>query len=212
MMSGLRIWILGICMGLFALCANTANAAQTILIVGDSLSAGYGIDKTKSWPTLLSAQFSKNRQQVTIVNESISGETAAGAARRIDALLEQYQPSVVIIELGANDGLKGTPIARIKQNLSRIIDSAKKTYASVLLIGMQLPPNYGERYSLAFHQLFGDLAKAKDIALVPFLFKDIMTKPDMFQSDNLHPTEKAQPILLNTIYPALKPLLKTAKK
>jgi len=215
MMSFLRMWLFGLCMSIVGFTANAASqtgTTNTLLIVGDSLSAGYGIDRAKAWPALLSARLTKERQNITLVNESISGETAAGAARRIDRLLTQYRPSGVIIELGANDGLRGTPVARIKRNLDHMIEQSKKANAAVLLVGMQLPPNYGERYSKAFYQMFETLAKEQNIAIVPFFFKSIMGKAGMFQNDNIHPTEKAQPLLLDTIYPTLKPLLKPIKK
>ena len=144
--------------------------------------------------------------------KGISGETAGAAARRMEAVLTRYRPAIVIIELGANDGLRGMPITQIKKNLETMINQAKKAHAAVLLVGLQLPPITVNGTARAFYQMFSELAKTHDVALVPFLFENIMEKTGMFQSDNMHPTEKAQPILMNTIYTALKPFWKNSRQ
>jgi acyl-CoA thioesterase-1 len=179
--------------------------AETIMVFGDSLSAAYGIPREAGWVSLLQQELQRNRKNLQVVNASISGETTAGGLQRIAAALRQHQPAIVILELGANDGLRGTPVADIEANLAALIRQARKARARVLLLGMRLPPNYGADYTARFEAMYAKLAQRYHIALVPFFLKDVA--PEQFQADNLHPTAQAQPHILNTVWQGLKPLL-----
>ena len=189
-----------------------AAPQRSILVFGDSLSAAYGIAQPRGWVALLAERLKRERPDYSVANASISGETTAGGASRFARALEQHKPAVVILALGANDGLRGLPIAQMKQNLSRMIGEAQKAGARVLLVGMRLPPNYGPDYTRAFESAFGELAKAHNNALVPFLLEDIAEKDSYFQPDRIHPTEAAQPLMLDRVWKALLPLLKNEKQ
>ncbi|MEW5903135.1 MAG: arylesterase [Pseudomonadota bacterium] len=192
---------------IFSLCLllpSAALATKNILVFGDSLSAGYGIARSAAWPTLLQAEVAELGYEV--VNASISGETTAGGLRRIERALTEHRPAIVIVELGANDGLRGTPLQETEQNLDTIIRRAKKAHAQVLLLGMQLPPNYGPTYTQRFRELYPKLAKRHRIALVPFMLDGI--PPEQFQADNLHPNAVAQSQILANLRPSLHPLLR----
>jgi acyl-CoA thioesterase-1 len=189
-----------------------AAPQRSILVFGDSLSAAYGIAQSRGWVALLAERLKRERPDYSVANASISGETTAGGASRFARALEQHQPVVVILALGANDGLRGLPIEQMKQNLSRMIGEARKAGARVLLVGMRLPPNYGPDYTRAFESAFGELAKAHNSALVPFLLEDIADKDSYFQPDRIHPTEAAQPLMLERVWKALLPLLKNEKQ
>lgn len=178
---------------------------MNILVFGDSLSAGYGIARDDSWGSLLQTTLKKTHPQYEVVNASISGETTAGGVRRIGRALQEHRPAIVIVELGANDGLRGTPLIEAEKNLDKIIEQAKKANARVLLLGVQIPPNYGLDYAKRFRALYPKLAKKHGIALVGFMLKDI--PPEQFQADNLHPNAAAQPQILQNVLPALTPLL-----
>ena len=193
-----------------ALLASSSNAlaARTILVYGDSLSAAYGISQSRSWVALLAERIKQQRLDYSVANASISGETTAGGAARIRATLEREKPAVVVVALGANDGLRGLPVAQMHANLDAIIRSAQSAGARVVLAGMKLPPNYGAQYTSAFERTFQDLARARQVALVPFLLDGIAENRDLFQPDNLHPTEQAQPQILDTVWKRLAPLLK----
>lgn len=182
-----------------------AAAQPTILVFGDSLSAAYGIPREAGWVSLLQQELQRSHPQYKVVNASISGETTTGGLQRIDAALRQHSPSIVILELGANDAMRGTPIADIEANLAALIRQTRKARARVLLLGMQLPPNYGADYASRFKALYPKLAKQYHMALVPFFLEDIA--PEQFQADNLHPTAQAQPLILHTVWQKLKPLL-----
>jgi acyl-CoA thioesterase-1 len=182
-----------------------AQAAKNILLFGDSLSAGYGIERDDSWASLLQQELKKSRPEYEVVNASISGETTAGGLRRISKALQQHKPAVVVVELGANDGLRGGAIPEMKKNLDRIITQAQKANARVLLLGIQLPPNYGQDYTRKFRAVYPALAKQHDIALVPFMLEGV--KPEQFQADNLHPNAEAQPGIMRHILHSLIPLL-----
>lgn len=194
---------------LFALlaAAPSALAAKTILVMGDSLSAGYGIRPEQAWPALLDRRLSEKHLDYNVVNLSISGETTAGGRSRMVEALRKHQPSVVILALGANDGLRGLPIVQMRGNLNAMVDSAKKSGAQVLLAGMRLPPNYGP-YAEQFGQSFAEIAKTKKTALLPFLLEPAASRPELFQADRLHPTAEAQPLLLEHVWPKLQPLLR----
>jgi acyl-CoA thioesterase-1 len=194
---------------LFALLVITpsAFAAKTILVMGDSLSAGYGIRPEQAWPSLLQGRLNELRLDYNVANLSISGETSAGGRSRFAAALKEHKPAVVILALGANDGLRGLPLKQMSGNLETMISSARKSGARVLLAGMRLPPNYGP-YAEQFFQRFGDIAKSEKTAYLPFLLEPVATRPELFQADRLHPTADAQPLLLEHVWPALRPLLK----
>jgi len=183
-------------------------AAKTILVYGDSLSAGYGIARDRGWVRLLEKRLAADGYDYSVANASISGETTSGGLARIEEVLRRVRPSVVILELGANDGLRGLPIVDMKRNLAAMIVRAKKAGARVLLIGMRLPPNYGPDYTGAFAGAFGELARRERVALVPFLMQGMATRRELFQSDGLHPTAAGQPLLLDNVWPRLRPLLR----
>jgi len=185
--------------------SNSAHAAKTILIFGDSLSAGYGIARNDSWGSLLQTSLQKTHPLYEVVNASISGETTSGGVRRIGKALNEHHPVVVIVELGANDALRGTPLSETEKNLNDIILKAKKANAKVLLLGIQIPPNYGPDYTKRFTALYPKMAKKHKVSLVGFMLKDI--PPEQFQADNLHPNAIAQPQILKNVLPNLTPLL-----
>ena len=192
---------------LLILPASPALAAKTILVFGDSLSAGYGIRQDAAWPALLARRLQERKLDYSVVNASISGETTSGGRARIDALLDRHAPAVVIVALGSNDGLRGLPVATLRENLEAIAGAAQKRQARVLIVGQRLPPNYGH-YAATFHAVFGEVARTRKTAFVDFLLDGVATRPELFQSDNLHPTAEAQPILLDTVWRGLEPLLK----
>ena len=185
---------------------HAAYAAKNILVFGDSLSAGYGIAVEESWPSLLQQELKRSRSKFDIVNASISGETALGGRQRIAKALRQHRPAIVIVELGVNDGLRGLGTADIEANLGEIIGQANHSGARVLLIGMKLPPNYGEAYITQFQNVFSRLAREHDIRLLPFLLESVT--PEQFQADNLHPVAAAQPQIMRNVMQTLKPLLR----
>ena len=187
--------------------SSAAHAARTILVFGDSLSAGYGIRQDLAWPALLAKRLQERQLDYNVINASISGETTSGGRSRLNATLSKYTPSIVIIALGSNDGLRGLPIATLRDNLNAMIESAKNKHATVLLVGQRLPPNYGN-YAAQFESTFSEVAKQQNTALVAFLLEGIATEPKLFQADNLHPTAEAQPRLLDNIWRKLEPLLK----
>ncbi len=182
-----------------------AAAQQTILVFGDSLSAAHGIPLESGWVNLMQEQLHTNHPQYRIVNASISGETTTGGRQRIAAALREHRPAIVILELGANDGLRGAPTKDIEDNLAELIRQSRKAKARVLLLGMQLPPNYGMAYTAAFKSLYAKLAQRYHLALVPFLLEGVT--PEQFQADNLHPVARAQPRILQNVMQKLKPML-----
>jgi len=184
-------------------CFGGASAAPTVLVYGDSLSAAYGIPQNAGWVALLGERLKQRKSDYTVVNASISGETTAGGAARIHKTLAQHKPAIVILELGANDGLRGLPVEEMKVNLSKIVRASKNKGARVLVVGMRIPPNYGAKYTNAFRAAFRDVAREERVPLVPFLFEGMVDKPDMFQEDNVHPSEKAQPILMENVWRGL---------
>jgi acyl-CoA thioesterase-1 len=194
---------------LFALLfsATPALAARTILVLGDSLSAGYGIRPEQAWPALLGARLAEKRLDYSVANLSISGETTAGGRSRLGPALKTYRPAVVVIALGANDGLRGLPLAQMRDNLDAMIDASRAVGAKVLLAGMRLPPNYGP-YAADFQASFVSVANGHRAPLLPFLLEPVAAKPQFFQPDNLHPLAEAQPLILDHVWPALAPLLK----
>lgn len=181
--------------------------AGTLLVVGDSISAAFGLDSRQGWVALLEKRLSEEGFEHSVVNASISGDTSAGGAARLSALLAEHKPELVIIELGGNDGLRGQPPAQLQQNLAAMVQQSQKAGAEVLILGMQLPPNYGVRYTTAFADVFPKVANETGSALVPFVLEGIGGVPSMMQSDGIHPTAEAQPRLLDNVWPMLKPLL-----
>ncbi|HIO96734.1 MAG TPA: arylesterase [Leucothrix sp.] len=190
---------------LFVFSTNTANANQKILVWGDSLSAAYGIPVEKGWVNLMRKKLGDN---VEITNGSISGETTQGGLTRFAKALKKATPDFVILELGANDGLRGLPPSVIKQNLTKIIEQAKKANAEVLLLGMRIPPNYGVAYSQKFEKVFSDLAKQYQLPFIPFFLDNIVTDFNLLQEDELHPAVEAQPLILANILPLVNAQLK----
>ncbi len=193
-----------------ALAPAGASAAPggKILVYGDSLSAAYGIAQERGWVALLEARLKLERLNYSVANASISGETSSGGLVRMAKVLERDKPAITIIELGANDGLRGLPVAQMRKNLDTMIRQAKAIGSRVVLVGIKMPPNYGADYNRAFDAAYTDLAKQHKIALVPFFFEGIADRREFFQPDNLHPTAAAQPVLLETVWKVLKPLLK----
>jgi acyl-CoA thioesterase-1 len=196
----------GLCAALLLL-TPLAQAARTVLVLGDSLSAGYGIRQDAAWPALLAQRLQQRNLEYSVVNASISGETSSGGLSRIGPLLERHAPAVVIIALGSNDGLRGLPLPTLRDNLAAMATAAQKRKARVLIVGQRLPPNYGP-YAEQFHAVFGDVARARKAALVDFLLDGVATEPALFQADRLHPTAEAQPRLLDNVWQGLAPLLK----
>ncbi|MFT6188245.1 MAG: acyl-CoA thioesterase-1 [Oleispira sp.] len=186
---------------------NSPLQQQTILVVGDSISAGFGIDKDLGWVALLGQRLESKFTQYALVNASISGETTSGGANRFSSMLQQHQPNVVILELGGNDGLRGTPIKLITQNLTYIIRASQKAGAQVLLLGMRIPPNYGQRYSELFADQYLTIAAELNVPVLPFLLEGIAAEAGMMQADGIHPTENAQPIMTKNVWQMLKPML-----
>jgi len=184
-----------------------AVQASTILVWGDSLSAGYGLKSGEAWPTLLQTRLKDEGFRHTVVNASVSGETSAGGRSRLPAALEQHKPSIVILELGANDGLRGLRPQLMAENLTAMIDAARAAGSQVLLVGMHMPPNYGAAYTRRFAQTFTDVAQAREVPLVPFLLDGFADQPELFLSDGIHPTAEAQPRVLDTVWQGLQPLL-----
>lgn len=183
------------------------RAAPVILVFGDSLSAAYGIPRESGWVSLLEARLAKEKLDYQIVNASISGETTAGGLRRIEAALAEHHPAIVILELGANDGLRGLPLAAMSSNLEKIVSICQRKKTRVLLIGMRLPPNYGTRYTQKFQDNYVTLARRHKLTFVPFLLAGLKDGQN-FQADNLHPTADAQPRIMENVWDALQPLLR----
>jgi len=203
-LSTFLLWLLPLFSGYAATHAD--NNEPLIVVLGDSLSAGYGIDQSLGWVNLLSKQLKENKYPYRVVNASISGETSAGGLSRLPPLLKQ-KPGIVIIELGANDGLRGLSLLSLKKNLEKMITLSRSTGAKVLLIGMELPPNYGPEYIRAFQDIYPVLANKYHLKRVPFLLEGVASRRELMQADNLHPTADAQPILLKNIWSQLETLL-----
>lgn len=188
--------------------APAAGKARTVLVMGDSLSAAYGLSAQQGWVALTADRVAKTRPGWRVVNASISGETTAGGASRIAAELKRHQPAIVAIELGANDGLRGLSLEQTRANLEKMIQAAQKAGARVLLIGMRIPPNYGPDYTRGFEANFSVLARQYKLPLLPFLLEPVARDRANFQEDNLHPIAAAQPKIRDHVWQALDPLLK----
>lgn len=201
-----RRWLAGIAL-LIAACAAVAAQAPVVLVLGDSLSAEYGLPRDTGWVKLLADRLARDGAKYSVVNASISGETTSGGRTRLPALLKQHRPAVVVIELGANDGLRGLPVNAMRDNLAAMIDASRAAGARVLLVGVRVPPNYGRDYAERFASTFEELARRRKVALAPFLLDGFAERLEYFQADRIHPNEKAQPLMLDNVWPHLKPLL-----
>jgi len=210
-----------------ALCAVALNATAlgavsstkgkgdprpVLLVLGDSLSAEYGLQRGSGWVALLANRLQQSGSNYTVVNASISGDTTSGGRTRLPALLKQHRPAIVIIELGGNDGLRGLPVARMKDNLAAMVRAAQGAGAQVIVVGIRIPPNYGRNYTEGFYGTFADVAQQSNAALVPFILEGFTDSPDFFQADRIHPNAQAQTRILQTVWPVLEPLLSKAAK
>lgn len=207
-----KISVVSLCFLSFVAWSLPALAANPkILIYGDSLSAAYGIPQQQGWVALLKQKLHAESLNYDIINASISGETTSGGLTRFEKTLQQTKPKIVILELGANDGLRGLPVKDMQKNQESMILKGKQSGAKILLIGMRIPPNYGPKYTDEFSQTYVNLASQHNIALVPFMLDHIAAKPDLIQQDGLHPNVLGQPIILKNIWPALQKLLKNPR-
>ncbi|MES2758586.1 MAG: arylesterase [Pseudomonadota bacterium] len=206
MLAFLTRWMLGAVMLLAAALAH--SAPKTVLVLGDSLSAEYGLARGSGWVALLDQKLKAEKIDATIVNASISGETTSGGRARLPALLAQHKPALVVIELGANDGLRGLPVAAAEANMRAMVELARKNKAQVLLVGMRMPPNYGRDYTERFFSMYNSVATQLKAPLVPFMLEGVAEKPALFQADRLHPTAQAHPVILANIWPKFLPLVK----
>jgi acyl-CoA thioesterase-1 len=187
--------------------AQAHSASKNLLVLGDSLSAEYGLTRGTGWVPLLEQRIRTAHIDAPIINASISGETTSGGMARLKALLEKHHPGIVLVELGANDALRGLSLNATESNLREIVDMARKSGARVVLLGMQIPPNYGGDYTRRFTGIYPKLAKETGATLVPFFLEGLQTRPDLFQADRIHPVASAQPLLLDNVWPHLSPLL-----
>lgn len=187
--------------------ASAVRAAQTILVLGDSISAGYGLAQGEGWVALLEQRIQRDKLDYRVVNASISGETTLGGLNRISAALKEHHPAVVIVALGANDGLRGNPLEQTRRNLIAIAEACRKAGAKVVIAGMRIPPNYGPVYTRRFEGLFAEVARQQNVSLVPFMLQGFADDRKMFQADGLHPVAGAQSRILDNVYHRLRPLL-----
>lgn len=201
-----RRWLAGIALWIAA-CAAVAAQAPVVLVLGDSLSAEYGLPRDTGWVKLLADRLAQDGAKYSVVNASISGETTSGGRTRLPALLKQHRPAVVVIQLGGNDGLRGLPVNAMRDNLAAMIDASRAAGARVLLVGVRVPPNYGRDYAERFASTFEELARGRKIALAPFLLDGFADRFEYFQPDRIHPNEKAQSLMLGNVWPHLAPLL-----
>jgi acyl-CoA thioesterase-1 len=205
MLGFLKKWML---LSLLLVTALAHSAPKTVLVLGDSLSAEYGLARGSGWVALLEHRLKAEKIDATIVNASISGETTSGGRARLPALLKQYQPALVVIELGANDGLRGLPVAAAEANMRAMIELARTNHAQVLLVGMRMPTNYGRDYTERFFGMYKTVATQLKAPLVPFMLEGVAEQPALFQADQLHPTAQAHPTILANIWPKFLPLVK----
>jgi acyl-CoA thioesterase-1 len=209
MLADLKKWTVG-AVAAFALAASASaySAPKTVLVLGDSLSAEYGIARGSGWVALLQQKLKQQKIDARIVNASISGETTSGGRTRLPALLQQHKPNLVVLELGANDGLRGLPVNAAEDNLRTMIALAQKNRAKVLLVGMRMPPNYGRAYTERFAGMYKELSTELKVPLVPFMLDGVAQETANFQADRMHPLATAHPIILNNIWPQFAPLIK----
>lgn len=207
-MSGFRLLFLLVCLWPLRLAAEDA----TIVILGDSLSAAFGMELSESWPSLLQQRLDENGHAYRVFNSSITGETTQGGLTRLPRLLERHEPAVVIVELGGNDGLRGLPLDVTRANLAAMIEHSLAAGARVVLAEMRIPPNYGRTYTEKFNGAYSDLAAEYGVVLLPFVLQDIALEPGMMQDDGIHPTAAAQPLILDQVWSALQPLLDAVRE
>jgi len=188
------------------------RAEPVILVVGDSISAGFGIPVQQGWVALFKNELEQDVPQINVINASISGDTSVGGINRLPALLQQHNPDIMILELGGNDALRGMPLKNIRKNLQSMVNLAHNSGAQVILLGMQIPPNYGARYTEGFRNIYQELGKEAGVTLVPFMLEDFVLQEGMLQRDGIHPTEKAQPMMMNAVLNKVKPLLFSSEK
>ncbi|MDA0804706.1 MAG: arylesterase [Proteobacteria bacterium] len=184
--------------------SSQAPTQPSILVFGDSLSAAYGIGEDEGWVTLLAERLKQENSKIQVINGSVSGETTTGGRARLPSLLQRYAPAYVLIELGGNDGLRGLPLALMRENLTEMIALSKASGATVLIAGMQIPPNYGPRYTEPFYAQYAELAEEFDLYLIPFLIDGIPQQPELMQADGIHPKAEAQSMILNNVWPVLR--------
>lgn len=205
--SGTRLLLV-----LFTLLASLAQAQEnkpyTLMVFGDSLSAAYGIAQEQGWVALLAERIEEKGLPYAVINTSVSGETSTGGVARLPAMLDMHQPDLVILELGGNDGLRGLPLISLRQNLLTMIAMIRDSGAQVLLAGIQIPPNYGPRYTIPFFELFGEIAQQENIPLIPFLIDGIPQQPNLMQNDGIHPKAEAQIMIVENVWPYLEPMLR----
>ena len=187
--------------------ALACSETRSIVILGDSLSAAYGMEVSEAWPELLQQRLNEHGHAYRVFNSSITGDTTQGGLARLPRLLEKHQPAIVILELGGNDGLRGLPIQVTRDNLGSMIEKSQSAGARVILAEMRIPPNYGRTYTEKFHSLYGELATRYEARLLPFLLQDIALQPGMMHSDGIHPTAAAQPLILDAVWQVLEPML-----
>lgn len=191
------------CLGIF----SAPTRAETLVVLGDSLSAGYGMPPEKTWVALLDERLNERGSSHTVINASISGDTARGGLERLPGLLREYQPDVLLLELGANDGLRGYPVARTREHLRQMIEMSREHGARVILLGIRLPPNLGSRYTEPFFNQYAELAEEYDLLYLPFLLEGVAQREQLMQSDGLHPTAAAQPLILENVWPLVRKAL-----
>jgi acyl-CoA thioesterase-1 len=205
---GLASWLAVVILAGIGAIPTASGASQpTLLVYGDSISAAYGIQRADGWVEKLAVRLTDTHPDWQVVNASVSGETTSGGLARLPSTLATHSPAIVVLELGGNDALRGYPLERIRGNLDRMVTLARDAGSAVLLVGMQIPPNYGQPYVEGFAALFRDVAGAQDVPLVPFLLEGVALAPGLMQDDGIHPTAAAQPLMLETIWPVLEPLL-----
>lgn len=206
-MRTIRSRLAGVLLGMLLVLPGAASAGPPVLVFGDSLSAAYGVPPGKGWVDLLTRRLAGKPSPLPVVNASVSGETTQGGVTRIADALARHRPGVVILELGGNDALRGLPLERTRENLARMIEQSRAAGARVLLLGMQIPPNYGPTYTESFRALYHDLHQSTGVAFVPFFLEGVALDPALMQEDGIHPTTSAQPRLLENVWPSLEPLL-----
>ncbi|GAO37280.1 GDSL family lipase [Sulfuricella sp. T08] len=199
--------LLIVCFLFWGVAAQATQSAPVVLVFGDSLSASYGIPANSGWVSLLEQRIHQKKPGFRVINASISGETTSGGRYRIEQVLAEHRPALVILELGANDGLRGLPLDAAASNLNAIITACRNSKARVLLIGMRLPPNYGNAYGAKFQSIYQQAAQRHKIPLLPFLLEGVADNPELFQADGLHPTTAAQPLIMERVWKLLQPML-----
>jgi len=209
MLANLKKWTVGLGAALVLAASGSAySAPKTILVVGDSLSAEYGLARGSGWVALLDQKLKAEKLDAHIVNASISGDTTSGGRSRLPALLTRHKPNIVVLELGANDGLRGLPVASAEDNLRSMVNLARQNKAKVLLVGIHMPANYGRAYTERFTGMYKELSTEMKVPLVPYMLQGVELVPTNFQADRLHPLAAAHPVILNNIWPQLAPLIK----